>query len=92
MAGGARSRAAARRRLQRQWVRTLEAAWQAVKNLTYPFTGSCASGVAMIGWVHEQLAGKVPEPLRVPGAKVGTTLNIGGPICSRVVTVQRPAL
>lgn len=50
-----------------------------------------ASGVAMIGWVHQQLTGKVPEELQVKDAKVGTTLNIGGPICSTVVTVQRPA-
>jgi acetyl-CoA C-acetyltransferase len=50
-----------------------------------------ATGVAMIGWVHQQLLGKVPAPLQVKNAKVGTTLNIGGPICSTVVTVQRPA-
>jgi len=50
-----------------------------------------ATGVAMIGWVHQQLTAKVPEPLQVQNAGVGTTLNIGGPICSTVVTVQRPA-
>ena len=49
-----------------------------------------ASGLAMIGWVHQQLRGKVPEALQVKNAKLGTTLNIGGPICSTVVTVQRP--
>jgi acetyl-CoA C-acetyltransferase len=50
-----------------------------------------ATGVAMIGWIHNELLGNVPEPLQVPNAKLGTTLNIGGPICSTVVTVQRPA-
>ncbi|MBI4818678.1 MAG: thiolase family protein [Deltaproteobacteria bacterium] len=50
-----------------------------------------ATGVAMVGWIHEQLTGKTPAPLAVANAKVGTTLNIGGPICSTVVTVQRPA-
>lgn len=49
-----------------------------------------ATGVAMVGWVHQQLTGRVPSPLQVKGAAVGTTLNIGGPICSTVVTVQRP--
>lgn len=50
-----------------------------------------ATGIAMVGWVHQQLTGKVPAPLQVAGAKLGTTLNIGGPICSTVVTVQRPS-
>jgi acetyl-CoA C-acetyltransferase len=50
-----------------------------------------ATGVAMIGWVHSQLVGNVPQALHLPGAKLGTTLNIGGPICSTVVTVQRHA-
>jgi acetyl-CoA C-acetyltransferase len=50
-----------------------------------------ATGVAMIGWIHNQLTGKVPAALQVAGAKVGTTLNIGGPICSTVVTVQKTA-
>lgn len=50
-----------------------------------------ATGVAMIGWIHQQLTGKAPAPLQVKGAKLGTTLNIGGPICSTVVTAQRPA-
>jgi acetyl-CoA C-acetyltransferase len=50
-----------------------------------------ATGVAMVGWIHLQLTGKVPAPLQVKNAKLGTTLNIGGPICSTVVTVQRPA-
>ena len=49
-----------------------------------------ATGVAMIGWIHQQLTAKVPAPLQVADAKLGTTLNIGGPICSTVVTVQRP--
>lgn len=48
-----------------------------------------ATGVAMIGWIHNQLLGKVPAGLQVQGASLGTTLNIGGPICSTVVTVQR---
>lgn len=50
-----------------------------------------ATGVAMIGWIHQQLTGKVPNELQVQDASLGTTLNIGGPICSTVVTVQRPA-
>ncbi len=51
-----------------------------------------ATGVAMIGWSHQQLLGLVPDALKVPDAKLGTTLNIGGPICSTVVTAQRPAV
>lgn len=50
-----------------------------------------ATGVSMIGWIHNQLLGKVPQELQVEGADLGTTLNIGGPICSTVVTVQQPA-
>jgi len=50
-----------------------------------------ATGVAMIGWIHRQLTGDLPEPVQVKEAKLGTTLNIGGPICSTVVTVQKPA-
>jgi acetyl-CoA C-acetyltransferase len=50
-----------------------------------------ATGVAMVGWVHQQLLGKAPDELQVDGAELGTTLNIGGPICSTVVTVQQPA-
>ncbi len=50
-----------------------------------------ATGVAMIGWAHDQLTGQVPAPLQVKAAQLGATLNIGGPICSTVVTVQRPA-
>ncbi len=50
-----------------------------------------ATGVAMIGWIHSQLTSKVPSELQIADAKLGTTLNIGGPICSTVVTVQRPA-
>jgi len=49
-----------------------------------------ATGIAMIGWIHQQLLAKVPEPLQVKDASLGTTLNIGGPICSTAVTVQRP--
>ena len=49
-----------------------------------------ATGVAMIGWIHQQLRGLVPTELKVADARLGTTLNIGGPICSTVVTVQRP--
>jgi acetyl-CoA C-acetyltransferase len=50
-----------------------------------------ATGVAMIGWIHQQILGTVPEELQVENAEIGSTLNIGGPICSTVVTVQRPA-
>lgn len=50
-----------------------------------------ATGVAMIGWIHQQLRGKAPAPLQVAGARLGSALNIGGPICSTVVTVQKPA-
>ena len=50
-----------------------------------------ATGLAMIGWVHQQLLGRVPSELQVANARVGSTLNIGGPICSTVATVQRPA-
>ena len=50
-----------------------------------------ATGVAMIGWVHQQLLGTVPSALQVANARVGSTLNIGGPICSTVATVQKPA-
>ncbi len=50
-----------------------------------------ATGVAMIGWAHWQILGKVPTALQVANKDLGTTLNIGGPICSTVVTVQRPA-
>ena len=49
------------------------------------------AGVAMIGWTHQQLTGQVPAELQVKDPKVATTLNIGGPICSTVVTVQKPA-
>ena len=41
--------------------------------------------------VYQQLTGKVPPALQVAAPRVGTTLNIGGPICSTVVTVQRAA-
>jgi acetyl-CoA C-acetyltransferase len=50
-----------------------------------------ATGVAMIGWVHQQLLGKVPAAFQVARARVGATLNIGGPICSTVATVQKRA-
>lgn len=50
-----------------------------------------ATGIAMIGWIHRQILGQVPDELQVNNAKLGTTLNIGGPICSTVVTVQKPA-
>lgn len=50
-----------------------------------------ATGIAMIGWIHRQIMGQVPDELQVNNAKLGTTLNIGGPICSTVVTVQKPA-
>jgi acetyl-CoA C-acetyltransferase len=50
-----------------------------------------AIGVAMVGWVHQQILHKVPAELQVEDAEIGSTLNIGGPICSTVVTVQKPA-
>lgn len=50
-----------------------------------------ATGVAMIGWVHNQFIGAVPQELQLKDLKAGTTLNIGGPICSTVVTVQQAA-
>jgi acetyl-CoA C-acetyltransferase len=50
-----------------------------------------ATGVAMVGWIHQQLLGRVPAELQVEDARLGSTLNIGGPICSTVVTVQKPA-
>ena len=50
-----------------------------------------ATGVAMVGWVHQQLLRKVPAELQVEDAEIGSTLNIGGPICSTVVTVQKHA-
>lgn len=50
-----------------------------------------ATGIAMIGWIHQQLLGVVPAPIAVPTATVGSTLNIGGPICSTVATVQTTA-
>jgi len=50
-----------------------------------------ATGVAMVGWIHQQLLGKVPPELQVANARCGSTLNIGGPVCSTVATVQRPA-
>jgi len=39
---------------------------------------------------HSQLLRKVPSAVQVDNAQLGTTLNIGGPICSTVVTAQRP--
>ena len=45
----------------------------------------------MVGWVHQQILHKVPGELQVENAELGSTLNIGGPICSTVVTVQKPA-
>jgi len=50
-----------------------------------------ATGVAMVGWIHQQLLGRAPAALQVANARVGSALNIGGPICSTVVTVQKPA-
>jgi len=50
-----------------------------------------ATGVAMIGWIHQQLLGVAPAELQLAAPELGTTLNIGGPICSTVVTVQRRA-
>lgn len=49
-----------------------------------------ATGLAMVGWIHQQLLGKAPAELQVADARLGSTLNIGGPICSTVATVQRP--
>jgi acetyl-CoA C-acetyltransferase len=50
-----------------------------------------ATGVAMIGWIHSQILAQVPAAVQVKDIQHGTTLNIGGPICSTVVTVQRAA-
>jgi len=50
-----------------------------------------ATGVAMVGWIHQQLLGTAPPPLQLAEVRLGSTLNIGGPICSTVVTVQRNA-
>jgi acetyl-CoA acetyltransferase len=50
-----------------------------------------ATGVAMVGWCAWQLLGKVPERLQVRNAEVAATFNIGGPICSSVCTVLKPA-
>jgi acetyl-CoA C-acetyltransferase len=50
-----------------------------------------ATGVAMIGWCAWQLVGKVPNELRVKGARAAATFNIGGPICASVCTVLTPA-
>jgi acetyl-CoA acetyltransferase len=50
-----------------------------------------ATGVAMIGWSAWQLLGKVPPALQVKGARAAATFNIGGPICSSVCTVLKPA-
>lgn len=48
-----------------------------------------ATGVAMVGWLNQQLLHKVPEPLQVKDPKFATSLNIGGPICSTVVIAQK---
>jgi len=50
-----------------------------------------ATGVAMIGWAAQQLLGKVPAELQVPGARAAATFNIGGPLCASVCTVLKPA-
>jgi acetyl-CoA C-acetyltransferase len=50
-----------------------------------------ATGVAMVGWSAWQLLGKVPPELQVKHARAAATFNIGGPICSSVCTVLRPA-
>ncbi|NQV13490.1 MAG: hypothetical protein HQ530_04300 [Parcubacteria group bacterium] len=50
-----------------------------------------ATGLAMVGQVHQQILGQVPRELQVPNCKNGVTLNIGGAIASTVCTVQRRA-
>jgi acetyl-CoA C-acetyltransferase len=50
-----------------------------------------ATGIAMVGWIHQQILRAAPAELQVDDAEIGSTLNIGGPICSTVVTVQKPA-
>jgi acetyl-CoA C-acetyltransferase len=50
-----------------------------------------ATGVAMVGWCAWQILGKVPLPLQVPRADAAATFNIGGPICSSVCMVLKPA-
>jgi acetyl-CoA acetyltransferase len=50
-----------------------------------------ATGIAMVGWAAQQLLGKMPAELQVPGPKLAATFNIGGPICASVCTVLRRA-
>lgn len=50
-----------------------------------------ATGIAMIGWAAQQLLGKAPAELQVPGARAAATFNIGGPVCASVCTVLKPA-
>ena len=50
-----------------------------------------ATGVAMVGWCAWQILGKVPLPLQVARADAAATFNIGGPVCSSVCTVLKPA-
>jgi acetyl-CoA acetyltransferase len=51
-----------------------------------------ATGVAMVGWCAWQLLEKAPAELQVRNADVAATFNIGGPICSSVCTVLKPAV
>ena len=48
-----------------------------------------ATGVAMVGWMYNQMTGSVPSSLQVKNIDHGVTFNIGGPICASVVFVLR---
>jgi acetyl-CoA acetyltransferase len=49
-----------------------------------------ATGVAMIGWAAQQLAGKAPREVQVSQPRLAATFNIGGPICASVCAVLKP--
>ena len=48
-----------------------------------------ATGIAMVGWIHNQLTGKVPEALQVKDAKLGLAHNMGGSGASSVVHILK---
>jgi acetyl-CoA acetyltransferase len=48
-----------------------------------------ATGVAMVGWIYQQITKQVPAALQVPAIDHGVTFNIGGPICASAVFVLR---
>ncbi|MBU1177868.1 thiolase family protein [Patescibacteria group bacterium] len=47
-----------------------------------------ATGLALAGWVHQQILGQVPVELKVSNCENGISLNIGGPIASTVCLAQ----